>query len=159
MLNTLLRVSLLLALPLSATAQVCPDAVYDSNTVGFKDVGGATIGKVDGRTYGIQHLCNGTVHKLLLQVNVASPTADHPQWQTLDTLVIPVGSKRFEIIFGEDSYSRLNGDLDPELVSLARVTDKEFWNSVKVWRANRTTGKFQLLKKVRTTCENPGYGV
>jgi len=158
MLNLLLRISLILALPLSAHAQVCPGAIGGVSSDGFMNVGGATIGKINGKMYAIDHLCNGKSHKLLLQVEI-SRSNGVPQWKTLDVLLIPVGSESLEIISGESSYCRMNGKLDPELVCLAAVTEEEFWNSTKSWRANRSTGKFQLLRKGKITCENPGYGV
>ncbi|WP_257307562.1 hypothetical protein [Geothrix campi] len=158
MLKLLIIFPLLVLLSLTANAQVCPDAIFGVAPGGFKKVGGATIGEVDGKSYGIEHLCNGKFHKLLLQVDI-SPSGGTPQWQTLDVLLIPVGSDKFELVFGESFYPKLNGKLDLELVSLAKVTEDEFWISTKAWRAHRRKGKFLRLVKVQIKCDNPGYGV
>ncbi len=158
MLNRLLKFPLLLALPTAVSAQICTNPIYEGSSNGYSNVGGATIGQIDGKMYAIDHLCNGKFHKFLLQVEI-SRLNGIPKWKTLDVLFIPVGSDNFEIVFGESSYCKLNGELDPELVCLAVVTQEDFWTSTKTWRANRSKGKFQALRKGKVTCGNPGYGV
>ena len=84
-------------LHINVTAQVCPTEVVTINKDGFKVVGGATIGEVDGKRYGIEHLCNGKTHKLILQVDTW-PHEGSPRWKTLDVLVLPVGSGNLEFV-------------------------------------------------------------
>jgi len=158
MLKLLTLTAIILALSCNANAQVCPDSIFGVNSDGFKKLGGATIGEVDGKRYAIEHLCNGRFHKLLLQVD-EWPTEGSPRWKTIDVLQIPVGPRDFELVYGESSYLKLNGVLDPELVSLAIVTAADYWYSSKAWRADRRKGKFQILRKIKIQCENPGYGV
>ena len=150
----------LLALLLAVSPpQVCKSLYADStpDSKGYLQMGGALIGIYNGRTYAIDHLCNGATHKLLLQVSTGTDAAGNPRWRTLDQVLIRSRGDKFFFAFGERAC-RQGSAYDPELVAIVADADDEFLPALSVWRANRAKGRFETVRKRGITCFNEGFG-
>ena len=150
----------MLALLLAVSpSQICKSVYADStpDSDGYLQMGGALIGVHNGRTYAIDHLCNGATHKLILQVSTGDDDAGNPRWRTLDQVLIPTRGDEFFFAFGE-KVCRRGTSYDPEIVVIAADADREFLPALEVWRANRATGRFESVPKQNISCLNEGFG-
>jgi hypothetical protein len=139
--------------------------VPNSNYIGLKyqqvpqgliSLGGWVIGDAYAPTiFGISRIQKTIQQMLWLEIITNDPDGK-ARYQVLDVLELPQLETNDEVT----TYCRFKGKIDPEIVAVSIHEDMEFLTKIKqAWRANRKTGKFEVLSIEGLDCINPGYGI
>ncbi|MDD5300856.1 MAG: hypothetical protein PHD65_10220 [Gallionella sp.] len=107
-------------------------------------LGGSMIGQLNGKNFAVEKFSSGKFQVLILEVAEAKDDKGNIYWRNLDVLLVPY-SGNTNVIFGLDACM-LDGKVDPELIGVYN------WPKVKVWRANRSIGKFEPLQAQNIDC-------
>jgi hypothetical protein len=128
---------------------------YQQLPQGLIGLGGWVIGDAYAPTiFGISKIQKTTQQMLWLEIITNDPDGK-ARYQVLDTLELPQLEANDEV----STYCRSQGKIDPEIVAVSVHEDTEFLTKIKLaWRANRKTGKFEVLPIDSLVCLNIGYG-
>ncbi len=129
---------------------------YQQVPQGLISLGGWVIGDAYASTiFGISRIQKTTQQMLWLEIITNDPDGK-ARYQVLDILDLPQLEANNEVT----TYCRLKGKIDPEIVTISVHEDTEFLTKIKqAWRANRKTGKFEILSIEGLDCINSGYGI
>lgn len=121
---------------------------------GVKYVSGALISeRNDEKEYGISEVHKGRVKALWFERLARRDERGIPYWELLDVLVAPPHTGKQILVYAS---CRLKNQYNPEIVALVdNQPSEEFLTRVrKAWRANRQTGKFEVLPTKGIKCTN-----
>jgi len=123
----------------------------------FEEAGGTVIESLDNIEYALSHYKNGSTHIIGFE-EVIGYFDGKAKYKLIDILEI----KNLDADQWIDCGScRLNKKYDTELFTIyvPDHNDKEFHTKiVKVWRANRKSGKIEPVETNGIDCENESYG-
>jgi hypothetical protein len=87
---------------------------------------------------------------------ISNDTDGKAKYQVLDVLNLPPLESNEEVT----TYCQVRGKIDSEIVTISVSENTELLTDIKqAWRANRKTGKFEVIPTDGLACENLGYGV
>jgi hypothetical protein len=133
---------------------------YRTVPKGITDLGGWVIGndRVNGREYVVANVKKGAQQMLWLGTILSLDAQGRPTYQIVDVLNLPTLSKSVQLTHG--GQCERNGVVDPELVTIARYEDTaQLRQIVRAWRANRRSGRFEVVSVRNIVCSNRGLGV
>lgn len=126
---------------------------------GVKYIGGSLISELDDQTeYGIAEVHRGRVKALWFERLIRRDEKGIPYWELKDVLVVPPYPKSQLLSY---SFCLMNNLPDKEIVAIVDYQpDAEYFTRVrKAWRANRQTGKFEVIPTKGIKCTNEGAGL
>jgi hypothetical protein len=126
---------------------------------GLKRVGGSLVAMAgEEKGYGMTEVLRGTTRMLWFERVTHLDDKGIPYWEVKDVMVLPrLPRKQVLAYYG----CLLNNRADNEI---AAVLDYEpdveyFTRARRTWRANRQTGKFEVIPTKGVKCENLGFGM
>ena len=158
------RAALLLLLFISVSAQTgapryTGERYGPTQPKGIKYIGGALISEVnEEKEYGIAEMQKGRVRVLWFEYLTRRDDKGSPYWELKDALLIPRYPKSQILTY---SFCWTNNQPDKEIVAIVdHQSGVEYFTRVrKAWRANRQTGKFEVIPTKGIKCENEGAGL
>jgi hypothetical protein len=124
---------------------------------GVKHFGGGLIGKIDADpVHGISQVAKGRTKMLWLEVSTGKDAGGITGWRVMDVLAFPALDKNDYLFFSGDPaiFCRRRSAELANLVGVGTINRRQgIFRPSKLWVANLTTEKFELIPLTGVKCE------